>query len=134
MTIIQEEKTGCGIASVANIAGLSYSEVKKTANSLGIFAEDKALFSDTLYIRRLLKYYGVETSEDEIPFKSWQSLPDCALLAVNHRKEDNFIFWHWVVFKRTKDFAIVQDSAVYLKNNDRTDFDSINPEWFIEIK
>ena len=38
--IIQEQETGCGLASVANLVGRSYAEVKAVANSLGIFAED----------------------------------------------------------------------------------------------
>lgn len=44
-SVIQEETTGCGIASVANILGKTYSEMKATANAMGIYAEDKWLFA-----------------------------------------------------------------------------------------
>jgi hypothetical protein len=47
--VIQEETTGCGIASAANILGKTYSEMKEVANSMGIFAEDESLWSDTQY-------------------------------------------------------------------------------------
>ena len=36
--VIQAEVTGCGIASVAAIAGVSYASAKKIANRFGIFA------------------------------------------------------------------------------------------------
>lgn len=42
-SVIQEESTGCGIASVANIAGKSYSEMKAIANNLEVYASDKSL-------------------------------------------------------------------------------------------
>lgn len=45
--IIQEETTGCGIASVANVVGKSYAEMKALANSMGIYASDTSLWSDT---------------------------------------------------------------------------------------
>jgi hypothetical protein len=35
--VVQLERTGCGIASVAAIAGLSYLKVKTIANALGIY-------------------------------------------------------------------------------------------------
>jgi hypothetical protein len=41
--VVQEETTGCGIASVANILGKTYSEMKATANAMGIHASDKSL-------------------------------------------------------------------------------------------
>ncbi len=39
-SVIQEEITGCGIASVANILGKNYSEMKSIANAVGIYASD----------------------------------------------------------------------------------------------
>ena len=59
MVIIQEETTGCGIASVANIIERSYAEVKAKANSMGIYANDESLYSDTTYVRSLLNEHGV---------------------------------------------------------------------------
>ncbi len=53
-SVVQEETTGCGIASVANILGNRYSEMKATANAMGIYASDKSLWSDTQYVRRML--------------------------------------------------------------------------------
>ena len=130
--VIQEEKTGCGIASVANIVNLPYTDVKKKANSLGIFAEDKTLYSDTGYVRRLLNEYEVETSNKEVPFTSWDKLPDLALLSIKYHEEDGVPFWHWVVFKRINGNPVVLDSASYLNENKRLYFDVMEPKWYIE--
>ena len=48
--VVQLERTGCGIASVSAIVGLSYTQVKSIANSLGIFAHDESLWSETAYV------------------------------------------------------------------------------------
>ena len=131
--ILQEEETGCGIASVANIVGHPYAEVKSKANSMGIFATDDTLYSDTGYVRRLLKEYGVHSSASETPFRSWAELPDIALLSIKYHYENKRPLWHWVVFKREKGVAVVLDSATYLNKNERTDFHAIHPKWFITI-
>ena len=131
--VIQEETTGCGIASVANILGKTYAEMKTIANAMGIYAEDKSLWSDTQYVRKMLSSAGVETSPTEGPFESWGALPDLALLAIKHHQEDGKNFWHWVVFKRLNGQEFVLDSASYLPSNLRTDFDEMQPKWFIEV-
>ena len=132
--VVQEETTGCGIASVANILGKTYSEMKATANAMGIHAEDKSLWSDTQYVRRMLSDAGVETSSEEISFESWSALPDLALLSIKHHQEDGKDFWHWVVFRRVAGEDLILDSASYLPSNVRRDFNEMQPKWFIEVK
>jgi hypothetical protein len=131
--VVQEETTGCGIASVANILGKTYSKMKGIANAMGIYASDKSLWSDTHHVRRMLYASGIETSPDEVPFETWDKLPDIALLSIKHHQEDSKDFWHWVVFKRIENKAFVLDSASYLPSNIRTDFDEMQPKWFIEV-
>lgn len=132
--VVQEEITGCGIASVANILGKTYAEMKAVANAMGIHASDKSLWSDTQYVRCLLSDSGVETSKGEIPFQSWETLPDLALLSIKHHQEEGKDFWHWVVFKRMDGQSFVLDSADYLPSNLRQDFAAMQPKWFIEVK
>lgn len=131
--VVQEETSGCGIASVANILGKTYSEMKAIANAMGIHASDKSLWSDTQYVRRMLSSAGVNTSKDEVPFKSWGALPDLALLSIKHHHEEGRDFWHWVVFKRVNGQPYVLDSASYLPSNIRQDFDAMQPKWFIAV-
>jgi hypothetical protein len=132
--VIQAKITGCGIASVAAIAGVPYAGAKKTANSLGIFAEDQKLWSETAYVRRLLNHYGFRLKTGELPFRSWHSLPDLALLAIKWHVEKKKPFWHWVVFVRDVERACVLDSKQSLRNHRRTDFGRMKPKWYIEVQ
>ena len=131
--VIQQEKTGCAIASSAAIAGISYARAKQIANSLGVTAEDSTLWSSTKPVRAVLKKLGIKTGASETAFKNWQSLPDCALLAIKWHKENGAAYWHWVVFVRENEKEYVLDSKKALKSNIRTDFGRIKPKWFIKV-
>ncbi|MCG8392844.1 MAG: hypothetical protein MI745_07150 [Pseudomonadales bacterium] len=131
--VIQEEISGCGIAAVAALAGVSYDQARQQAARLDIFAEDRSLWSDTAYVRRLLSEYGLRAAPDETPFSDWQALPDRALLAIKWHLENGTPFWHWVVFVREGDDAFVLDSKKTLRHNVRRDFGRMKPKWFIAV-
>lgn len=131
--VVQEELTGCGIASAAAIAGISYQEAKAIANAMGIHAEDQSLWSSPRHVRRLLAQLGVKTETNERPFRSWASLPDCALLSTKWHLEKGKPYWHWAVFVRKGGQPYVLDSKKALQTNVRTDFGRIKPKWFIEV-
>jgi len=131
--VIQQEQTGCAIASVAAIAGISYGEARKVANSMGIYADDSALWSESRYIRSLLTKLGIKTATKKIAFTSWESLPSCALLSIKWHLENDQPYWHWAVFIREGELEYVLDSKASLKSNVRTDFGRIKPKWFIEV-
>jgi hypothetical protein len=132
--VIQKEKTDCAIASVAALSGLSYTQAKKIANQMGVFVEDKKLWSETTYIRKILARLEIKTAKTEQPFETWEQLPDRALLAIKWHLENGGAFWHWVVFIRDGEESFVLDSKAGLKNNKRTDFGRIQPKWSIEVK
>ena len=131
--VVQLEWTGCGIASVAALAGVSYRQAQCVANRLGIFAGDSRLWSETHYVRRLLKEYGIRSASIEVPFTSWEALPDLALLAVKWHKERDRSFWHWVVFWRGHCGPVVLDSKRALRRHVRTDFGRMRAKWFIPV-
>ena len=131
--VIQLEATGCGIASAAAIAGVSYKKAKKIANQLGIYADDSILWSDTQHVRKLLQHLGFRTGREEKSFRSWQSLPDYALLSIKWHKDKGRPYWHWVVFVREGGREYVLDSKKALKNHRRTDFGRKRPKWYIEV-
>jgi hypothetical protein len=131
--VIQQEATGCAIASVAALAGISYEEAKMTANGMGIYAKDPALWSETEYLRRFLTNLNIPAGRDEIAFTSWNSLPDSAPLAVKWSLKSGKPYWHWVIFVREGDREYGLDSKKTLKKNIRTDFWRMHPKWFIEI-
>ena len=41
--IVQKDRTGCGLASVATVAGVSYKQVKRVARQFGIDVHDLQL-------------------------------------------------------------------------------------------
>ncbi len=131
--VVQRERTGCGIASVAVLAGVSYRQAQREANRLDIFAGDSRLWSETHHVRRLLKQYGLRQASTEVPFTSWGALPDCALLAIKWHREQGRTFWHWVVFWRGPHGPVVFDSKRALRNHKRTDFGRMRPKWFIPV-
>lgn len=131
--VVQQELTGCAIASVAAIAGLSYSAAKAVANSLGISATDPLLWSDTQHIRKLLVQFNRSASARFVPFRSWDSLPNLALLATKWHLEKGCPVWHWAVFVREGKRAYVLDSKKSLRKHRRTDFGRIKPKWYIAV-
>ncbi len=131
--VVQADRTGCGIASVAAIVGVTYARSKAVAASLGIFVSDSALWSDTTPVRRLLAQFGLRAPRTTIPFQSWNDLPDCALLAIKWHLEEGRPFWHWVVFVREQTGCYVLDSKAALKTHRRTDFGRMHPKWFLPV-
>lgn len=131
--VIQEEPTGCGIAAVAAIVGVTYAHANAVAGALGIFADDPRLWSDTAHIRQLLAQFGRHVPASPQPFRSWKSLPACALLAVKWHVEAGRPFWHWVVFARENGQALVLDSKQSLKVHCRTDLGRLKPKWYLRV-
>jgi hypothetical protein len=132
--VVQRERTGCGIASVATLAGISYAQAKRAANRLGIFAEDPRLWSETRQVRDFLTHFHIRAAGKEAPFVSWDRLPDVALLAIKWHREKGRAFWHWVVFWRSPGGPVVFDSKQALRRHIRTDFGRMKPKWWIKIE
>ena len=120
--VVQEERTGCGIAAAAALAGVSYARAKAVAASLGISAQDPKLWSETASVRRLLTQFGLRPSRATKSFRSWTGLPDCALLAIK---------WH--LEQGENDRSYVVDSNPTLKDSLRTDFGRMRPVWFLTV-
>ena len=131
--VVQEEITGCGIACVAAVVGVTYSQAKTIAATLGIHAADETLWSQTSHVRRLLRRFGYRAGVGESPFRGWDTLPDLALLAIKWRRDRGRAYWHWVVFVRAGDAACVLDSKKALRSHIRTDFGRMKPKWFIGV-
>ncbi|MDF0644107.1 MAG: hypothetical protein P0111_08750 [Nitrospira sp.] len=131
--VIQEERTGCGIAAVAAIAGVSYATAKQAAGSAGIVAADPRLWSNLHHVRRLLSRFGIRSGRSTRPFRSWNSLPACALLAIKWHRHESGTFWHWVVYVADEAGAYVLDSKSALKTHVRTDFGRMKPKWYLPV-
>lgn len=132
--VIQLERTGCGIASVAALAGVSYTAAKCVANQMGISAADSRLWSETTHVRRLLKHYQLHASSRPASFVSWKALPNRALMAIKWHRIKDRAFWHWVVFVQDSTGTYVLDSKKTLKHHVGKDFWRMKPKWFIEVQ
>lgn len=130
--VAQHDRTGCGIASVAALAGQSYATVKRAAAALGIAVTDASLWSDTAPVRRLLACFGLSAGKATV-FRSWRALPDLALLAIKWHRGKTGPAWHWVVFVRDDAGCCVLDPKKALRTNRRTDFGRMKPKWFIRV-
>lgn len=131
--VAQEERTGCGIAAVATLAGVTYQEARRAALRLGISASDPLLWSYQSHVRRLLAQYHIHLAKNEAPFRSWEALPGVALLAIKWHRAKGLAFWHWVVFHRGPDGPVVLDSNRSLRSHRRRDFGRLRPKWFIPL-
>ena len=131
--VVQEDKTGCALASVAALAGVSYRGVKREAQKMGIDVRDPRLWSDTTPVRRLLKRFRISAGGSERRFQSWKALPKTALLALKWHQEGGRSCWHWAVFVRRGDKACVLDSKKALRKHRRRDFGRMKPKWYIPI-
>jgi len=131
--VIQQDPTGCAIACAAVLTGLPYARVRNVAAELGIDLGDPPLWTSPLPMRALLARLELKVSPRETPFKSWQALPDRALLAIKWHIERGAPHWHWTVFVRNREGACVLDSKKTLKSHRRTDFGRMHPKWFIEV-
>jgi ABC-type bacteriocin/lantibiotic exporter with double-glycine peptidase domain len=131
--VVQRDRTGCGVASVAALAGVSYRQAKAAAARLGIAVDDPLLWSHTGHVRSLLRHFGLEAAAGETPFRCWAALPAPALLAIKWHLERGRPCWHWVVFVRGPDGAAVLDPKQALRRNVRTDFGRMRPQWYIQV-
>jgi ABC-type bacteriocin/lantibiotic exporter with double-glycine peptidase domain len=129
--IIQEDKTGCGLACIAMIAkNVTYSSVKKRAVNKYGFDPNGVLYTQTNHLRELLEEYGVVIGKRKVPFKDWKRLPKLSILGINHKENTNT--WHWVIYRRTKEGAFVLDPKEIIKAEKRVDFGRMNPKWYIK--
>jgi ABC-type bacteriocin/lantibiotic exporter with double-glycine peptidase domain len=116
--IIQENPTGCGIACVAMLAGLSYEKVIKVAHGLfGWPKSQRTFYTSSAQLGELLETFGVESQRGRA-VRSWESLPNRAIAGINYNTKKNT--WHWVVFIRNGDRQYVLDPKS--KRERRRDF------------
>ncbi len=130
--VVQEDATGCGIACAAMLAGKTYHAAKKRAKDLGLFPDDRTLYSDIYQLRPLLECYNIRIGK-KVPFRSWKDVPSPSILAVNYRADATFHSWHWAVFHRGESGPVVLDPDRKRRSNVRTDLGNVKPKWYIRV-
>lgn len=93
----QDDETGCGIACVAMIAGVSYEDAK--AAVFGKSLRKKVFYTSGPDLRRGLERFGLtlKPAARARRFESWRRLVWTSIVAVE-QTPPNKMHWHWVVF------------------------------------
>lgn len=87
----QRTRSDCGVACVAMIAGVSYQQ----AFDVFCFSDrKKAFYTGHSHLVDALESLGCEVQRNW--FRSWEEIPGCAIVPVNHRCDRKN--YHWVVY------------------------------------
>jgi len=129
--IKQGDPTGCGLSCIAMLANTNYKKVKDIAiKELG-FDDSRKFYTDTKDLRDLGNHFNIKIGKRRRPFKSFDALPDTAILAINYKEKLDE--WHWVVYRRTSNDEFVYDPNKNIKSNRRRDFGRIKTKWFLPV-
>ncbi|ACE83010.1 cysteine peptidase family C39 domain-containing protein [Cellvibrio japonicus] len=106
--IKQQDKTGCGLACVAMLAGIEYGRIKSIAQKHGFLVKSKngEFYTSSSHLRCISdKVQSIEVvSLRRIKFSKIDELPDLAILSIDNLGVKNK--WHWVVFERKRDGSV----------------------------
>lgn len=131
--VMQEDATGCGIACAAMLAGKTYHAAKKRAKELGLFPDDRTLYSDIYHLRPLLACYNIGIGTKQ-PFRKWQDVPSPSILAIKYRPDPDAPSWHWAVFEEGDGGPLILDPSKNRHGKVRTDLGNVKPQWFIPVR
>jgi len=125
----QKHRTGCGLACVAMIAGISYKETFSFARHAFNWQKTESNFrTDSNDLRTLLSVLKIKTEKGR-SVRKISSLSDKAIVAINYNEDRET--WHWVVFLREKEKEYFLDPRT--KKILRTDFTRMRLRSFIPV-
>jgi ABC-type bacteriocin/lantibiotic exporter with double-glycine peptidase domain len=127
---IQRDVTGCGLACVSMLAGVTYASVKSRAIALGLVESRGPFYTCSADLRKLLLSFDL-TSKQGRKVTSWQSVSTLAIVAINHQAASDT--WHWVVYISSGNDAYVLDPRAKIKTARRVDFGRMHLRSFIPI-
>lgn len=131
--VVQQDRTGCGLACIAILAQTEYSNVKETALSLFNLEPNDEFYTSAHELQKLGQEYNLNVGGKRRVFKGFKALPDLAILAINYREKEDT--WHWVVYCRDEDSEFVIDPKKAVKAERRKDFGRLakSARWFMEV-
>jgi ABC-type bacteriocin/lantibiotic exporter with double-glycine peptidase domain len=121
--IVQVDATGCGLACIAILAKTNYKKVRELALELLGFEDDGVFYTGTSDLVKIGKELNLIISSRRRKFKTFDNLPNKAILAINYKSKTDA--WHWVVFHRTESEEYVLDPKKSIKRNKRKDLNRI---------
>ena len=84
--VIQEDTTGCGLACIAMLSGRKYKDVRQVALNEFEFDDGGAFYTGTRDLVNLGQCFSLKIGNRRRKFKSFDLLPNKAILAINYKK------------------------------------------------
>jgi len=106
----QRDPTGCGLACIAMVAGINYEKVRAIAVNELEWDGSGDFYTGTRDLRDLGRYFGIEVGKRRRSFKSFNALPETAILAINYKEQTDT--WHWCLYRRIKDDEFIYDPSI----------------------
>ncbi len=105
--VFQPDDTGCGIACVAMLSGLSYNEVKQLMIAEKLFDTDTSYWGTSFCdLKEVLNKLEIKTANRR-KFNRRRNIP--ARVAIASTNYDKKGMWRWVVFVRDIDGFYIYD-------------------------
>ncbi len=86
-------------------------------------------YTGTKDIRELGGHFNNKVGKRRRKFKSFDALPDTAILAINYKEKSDT--WHWVVYIRTANDEFIYDPRKEIKTDKRRDFGRFKASWYL---
>ncbi|MEH6418676.1 hypothetical protein [Pseudomonas sp. CGJS7] len=140
---LQQDRSGCGLACVAMLAGIGYAQARTLARALdigpkpyrhrvgaGVRSAPDGYFTDARQLRRMLRVLGLAAGAERT-VSDWRECDGDGIVAINHDPSNDR--WHWDVHLRDAGSACVLDPNARVRSERRTDFGRMRPVRFIPV-
>jgi hypothetical protein len=131
--VVQLDGTGCGLACVAMLARRSYSDIRRSFSR--VFPKKELnlgrYWTDAADLRKLLVRFRIELGR-EVRVRTWNKVPDFALVAVHWKRSKGT--WHWVLFVRDQHGGFILDPRKSVVAARRRDLHKIRPASYHRIR
>lgn len=140
---LQHDRSGCGLACVAMLAGIGYAQARTLARALaigprlsrhragggGARAPLESWRTDARQLRRMLAVLRIG-SGSERAVGDWRDCGGDGLVAINPREDGT---WHWVVYLHDPVAPRVLDPNPRVRRDPRRDFGRMRPVRFVPV-
>jgi ABC-type bacteriocin/lantibiotic exporter with double-glycine peptidase domain len=127
--VYQPDWSGCGIAVIAMVAGLSYNGAKTLMIKEKIFDADSDFFGTSFSdLQKVLNALNIQ-NKNRRKFNKWVNIP--AKVAIASTNYDSSGLFHWVLFIRDINGFYIYDPAKRRKKI--RDLRGKMTGWFIEV-
>lgn len=137
---LQHDRTGCGLACVAMLAGIGYAQARTLARALAIGprarpagagprSAGEGWRTDARQLRRMLAVLRIGSGAER-RVGAWRECDGDGLVAINARADGT---WHWVVYLHDAHAPCVLDPNPRVRRDRRRDFGRMRPSRYVPV-